>query len=75
MFIELQDQDRQIIAALQSKIQDTKARAEASIAAYQESLGMVFQTIIRTAGGGDGNYQLNAAGTALVAIETPPQAQ
>ena len=72
MTIELQSIEQRTITALQSKIQDVKVRAEAAIAAYQDALGTVFSAIIRERGG-EGNYQLNATGTALVQVEVPPQ--
>ena len=71
MTIELSASDRAIIAALQAKVADVRARAESSISAYQDALSTAFAAILKAGGGGEGNYQLNAAGTALVAVERP----
>lgn len=70
--IELTEVERRTISALQSKLVEIKVRSEASISAYEGALREVFSAIIQTAGSGNGHYQMNAAGTALVELSAPP---
>jgi hypothetical protein len=67
MNIKLSDPERQIIAGLLSKIDATKAAAEASINAFGQAVGIVVQNIVRARGTDPkAQYTLDSTGSILV---------
>jgi len=72
MTIELEQAERDLIAALLRKMEDAKLQSDAAIGAFGQALGIILQRVVRARGDDPkAQYVLNQEGTALVQQPAP----